>query len=375
MRALHPVTLLVAGVLPLVAACAPAPGPPTGPAPGANVPAQGVPPGQLRWTVATRPGMDLWYHGLAYTGFRGEAAELPIHDPGYVDRMVAAKREAGVHPTVLDRRAEEFRALFEGGTRYSALHFLPLYFQTGEAFFAAMRSWLQAGGDPRRIQDPMLAQQVAFFAQQFPAEAERRALAAWLDVLMEEGRVFYTGYRQQRESRLSGVPAAVQAEWDRLATPLTPFLDYLLMNQGELVLSDPLGPEGRTIDLGRRNNRVAVMMPDPARPADAVWAALHEMLYPFVNGIIADRLAPAQLREMNQQLLARRAAIRAAALVLEQVAPEAVGAYREAHLRWAGVTVPAGAAERERAFLAAFPLPAGLPEALVEGIANITRGF
>jgi hypothetical protein len=358
--------LLLAACTPLEPATAPGP---AAPAPGA------IPPGEVRWTVTTRPAMDLWYHGLAYTGYRGPAGEIPIYPVDYVERMVAAKRAAGVHPTVLDRRAEEFRATFEAGPRYGALHFLPLYFPSGEAFFAALRTWIQVGGDPRRVQDPGTAQQVAFFSQQLPTDAERRTIASWLEVLTEEGRVFYTAHRQQEGARLAAVPPAVQAEWDRLAPRLRPVLDFLLVNQGELILSPPLGPEGRTIDLGRRFNRVAVLMPEAARPADGVWAALHEMLYPFVNGVVDDQLSPAQLRDVDRQQLGRRAAIRAAALVLAQVAPDALPAYREAHLRWVGVAVPAGAAERERAFVQAFPLPEPLPQALAQAVANIGPGF
>lgn len=358
----------------LLAACAgPAVDPAVGPGPG--TPQPGLAPGAVRWTVTTRPAMDLWYHGLAYTGFRGAAGELPIYPDGYAERMVAAKRAVGVHPTVLDRRAAEFRGTFDSGPRYSTLHFLPLYFPSGEAFFNAMRTWIQTGGDPRRVADQGMAQAVAFLAQQLPTDAERRTMAAWLDVLQEESRVFYAAHREREGAQHAGTPAAVQAEWDRLAPRLTPVLDYLLLNQGEIVLSPAMGPEGRTIDMGRQANRVAVAMPPAARPAEGVWAALHELMYPFVNGIIADQLAPAERREIDEQLLSRRAAIRAAALVLEQVAPDAVADYRAAHLRWAGVAVPASAAERERAFVQAYPLADPLPAALAAGVANILRGF
>jgi hypothetical protein len=365
--------LLAVGFAAVYGCAAPLADPATGPTPAAGQ--QPLASGEVRWTVATRPAMDLWYHGLAYTDFHGQAAELPIHAPGYVARMVAAKQQAGVHPTVLDRRAEEFRSLFEAGPRYSALHFLPLYFPTDEFFFGAMRAWVQAGGDARRVSDPALAQAVAFLSQQFPTEGERRTLASWLEVLTEEGRVFYTAHRQQRAAQLAGVAPAVQAEWESLAPQLRPILDYLLLNQGELILSHPLGPEGRTLELGNRFNRIAVLMPDPARPTDAVWAFLHELMYPFVNGVISDQLSPAQLREVDQQLISRRTAIRAASAVLARVAPQAVQPYREAHLRWAGVPVPAAAAERERAFIRAYPLPDQLPAALEEGIANMLRGF
>jgi hypothetical protein len=363
----------IAALIALVAGCAPAGEPVTGPS--AQPAIQPLPPGEVRWTVATRPSLDLWYHGLASIDFRGTAATLPIHPVDYATRMRAAKQAAGVHPTALDRRAEEFRSLFEAGPRYSALHFMPLHFPSGEHFFTAMRAWVQVGGDPRRVADQNLAQAVGFISQQFPTEGERRALAGWMEVLTEEGRVFYTAHREQQSGQLAAIVTGAQSEWDRLVPRLRPVLDYLHLNQGELLVSPPIGIEGRTLDLGRRFNRVAVLMPEPTRSGDVVWAALHELMYPFVNGVLQDQLSPAQLRDADQPLLARRAAIRAGALVLAQVAPEALQPYREAHLRWAGVAVPVSAAEREAALARAYPLPESLPPALSQGIETMLRGF
>jgi hypothetical protein len=358
-------------------ACAPVADPATGPAPGPATPAETRPPdpGEVRWSVTTRPAVDLWYHGLALIGFRGTAGSLPIHAPDYRETIDAAKRAAGTGQTPLDRRAEEFRSTFEANDRYSAMHFLPLHFASGEALTTAISAWLQVGGDPRRIQDPGLAGAVAFLSQQFPTEAERRVMAEWMEALTAEGRTFYTAYREREGARNAALIAAAQTEWDALAPRLRPVLDYLLLNRGELIVSQPLGPEGRTLELGNRFNRVAVLLPEAGRPGDVVWAAIHELMYPYVSGVMTDQLAPAQLRDADRPDLTRRAAIRAGAMVLELVAPDALQPYREAHLRWAGAAVPAGAVQREAALERAYPLPEPLPDALRRGIESMMREF
>jgi hypothetical protein len=364
----RPLYVLLAFLSTGIAACA-APGGAPAPAPDAN-----RDPAAVRWTVANRPDVDLWYYGLAYTGL-GASAEIPLYQPEYVERLVAAKRAAGAYPTPLDRRAEEFARQFRTSANFSRLQFLPLYFSGGDALFASLRAWAQVEGDPRRVQDPALAQAVAFLSQQFPSASERRILAGWVQLLDEEQRAFYGRYHAERLAELGGITAAVQARWDQLAPRLQPYLDYMILNGGELVLSLPLGSEGRTLDLGRRQNRVAVGMPVAGAPADAVWAFVHELAYPLVGPVIQDQLAPAQRRETDEQLLSRRAAVRTGAILLDRVAPDAAAEYRAAYLRWAGVAVPMSAQERARQLERAYPLPEPLPPALAEAVDRTLGGI
>lgn len=318
------------------------------------------------WTVTTRPDMDLWYHGLAYTGL-GADGDAPIYQPGYVPAVVSAKQVAGVFPTVLDQRAAEFAQEFAADERFSILQFLPLYFATSDAFFAALNAWIQADGNPQAVSDPARAQAVAFIAEQLPTTAQRRTIASWLEVLAEEDRVFFEDYRQGlATSDFAGVTRSVQSAWDGLVPNLQPFLDYVMLSGGELILSVPIGSEGRTVALGRNSNRVATGMPDPATPSHAVWAFIHELMYPFVGPIIEDEIAPADLRELDREALARRTAIRAGAILIEKVAPAESAEYRSAYMDWAG---------ESGSFEAAFPIPADLAAALEDRITTVLSGF
>lgn len=363
--------VLVVGTV--LAGCAPAAGGPTVGPPAGPV-REPLAPGEVRWTVATYPEFDLWYHGLAYTGF-GATGDVPIYRPEYVREIVAAKRALGAHPTVLDERAEEFGRLFAADERFAALQFLPLYFANGEEFFGALRAWVQAGGDPGRAGSQRAAQMVGFLSRQLPTQAERQTVARWLDVLAEEDLAFFDRYRAGRQAELASLAARVQGVWEGIAPSVQPVLDYLILNEGEMVLSLPLGSEGRTIDLGRQDNRVAVGVPDPDRPADAVWAFLHELMYPYVRTVIEDQVSPAERRSIGEEVLARRAAVRAGAALLARAAPESVADYQAAYLRWAGTTPPASPMQRGPAFEREYPVPAGLAEALAEGLESILRGI
>lgn len=358
-------------ILPLLAAVLFGCAPPAGTtAPGAPAPD----PGAVRWTVAAHPHIDLWYHGLALTGF-GEAPVLPIYQPDYPAQVQAAKRGAGITATPLDQQAADLARRFAAEPRYTALQFLPLYFPTGEMLFTAIRAWGQVEGDPRRVQDPTLAQMVAFLAQQFPTAEQRRVVGGWVELLEEEQRLFFGRYRAERMQDLGGVQSAVQARWDPLADRLRPLLDYLILNQGELTLSFPLGPEGRTLNQGRQNNRVAVGIPDPADPSSVVWAFLHELMYPLVAPVVQDQLSPAQRREVDEQRLTIAAAVRAGAIVLDRLSPEDAPAYRAAYLRWVGAAVPAAAAQRDAAMARAFPIPDPLPRAIADAVDVALQGI
>src|SRR6266508_390841 len=59
------------------------------------------------WTVARSASADLWFHGLAVSGFTGFGA-LPLYATGYADSVPRARRAAGT-TTPLDAGARRFR--------------------------------------------------------------------------------------------------------------------------------------------------------------------------------------------------------------------------------------------------------------------------
>src|SRR5690606_27796015 len=198
----------------------------------------------------------------------------------YVDSMTALKRAAGVFPTELDERADEFAREFEGEAAYSALHFLPLYFRDAAALFGAIRVWHQAGGDPRRV-GGAAAQAVALLSSLFRTERQRDVVTAWANVLRAEPRVFYHGYRQARQPTLSPLASPRTAAWRPVAASLAGFPRFARLRDGDLLLVPALGPEGRIVTRGVQRPRIAIGTPRAGRPRDALWPFIHELIYPL----------------------------------------------------------------------------------------------
>lgn len=342
------------------------------------------------WRIGTAEHIALWYHGLAYTARAADASAaptrapdgqradtlppLPLYRPGYVDSMTALKRAAGVFPTELDERADEFAREFEGEDAYSALHFLPLYFRDGDALFGAIRVWHQAGGDPRRV-GGAAAQAVAFLSALFRTERQRNTVAAWANVLQAESRVFYHEHWQTREPALAALDSAVTAEWQPVADSLADFLLYARLRGGELFLVPALGPEGRIVTRGVQQPRVAIATPPAGRPRDALWPFIRELIYPLTAETVREYLAPVRIRELGETAVTSRAAVRAGALLVDRVLPADGAAYRRYFLAGAGHEPPAGSDELDAAFRRAFPIPpeleAGIEDMVRQALAGI----
>jgi hypothetical protein len=310
------------------------------------------------WQVTTAEYIALWYHALAYarTAVPPESTVLPRFAPGYVERIVARKRQQGVYPTPLDERAAEFGRIFGSSDVYQGLEFLPLYFRDAEALYSGISLWNRAGGNPYSAGSPEAAQIVAFLSQLFPRPAERQAVVEWVALVQEEDSAFYAAYWASQAATNQAAVTAVQQEWDALTPALSQFLEYTRSRRGQLFLTPALGAEGRTVLSQTSVPRVAVLEPPATQPGQAVWSLVHELLYPLVGDVIRENVAPARIRELGEERLSSLAALRGGAILLQRTAPQRVDEYRRFFLEAAGHPAPARSAELAAAFDAAFPL-------------------
>ncbi|HEX6938993.1 MAG TPA: hypothetical protein VF158_06235 [Longimicrobiales bacterium] len=327
------------------------------------------------WRVDVAEHIGLWYHGLAYVRAadgEGNGPAVPRYAPAYVDSIVRLKRRLGIYPTVLDTTPEALRTELRGES-YDGLEFLPLYFQDTAALFSSIEEWEATGGDPRRAGSAAAARVVAFLSSLFPRARQRDAVVAFADALRRERETFYAAYWQERLPTLRARSADVQREWDALAPALRDYLDYAQLENGELFLVPALGAEGRLVRRGLPFPRAAEMVPPAARPADAVLAFVHEMTYPIAQDAVRDYVAPARLRELGEERLVSRAAVRAGAMLLDGVAPDRTAAYQRLYLRAVGREAEDGTLEAE--FREAFPLPAELERGLRQVIDRALAGI
>lgn len=324
------------------------------------------------WRVALAEHVSLWYHGLAYVRGRGggdSRVPVPRFERDYVEEITAAKRQRGAYPTPLDTAAARLAGTLSG-TEFDGLEFLPLYFQDTAALFSAFEVWEAVGGDPRRAGTAQAARVVAFLSSLFPRASQRQAVLAFVRMLRQEHETFYAAYWQEQLPTLQARAADVQREWDAFVPSLADYLVYAQLENGELLLVPALGAEGRLVSRGLPFPRAAVLAPPARRPGDAILAFLHETTYPIAGDAVRDYVAPARIRELGEERLRALAAVRAGALILEEVAPRRVPDYHRLYLEAIGRDVDGANAE---ALAAEFREAFALPEELERGLERVVQ--
>jgi hypothetical protein len=193
--------------------------------------------------------------------------------------------------------------------------------------------------------------------------------------LQDESRRFYhaywTGQQQSRGTAYAQVSQQWTAEW---YPKLARFLTNTQQNSGEMLLSLPLGGEGRTINNSKASNSVAVTFPtSPDSAEQALFVFAHEIVAKLVDEAIRDNTTPAQQRSGVTAGYTGTGAVRGGALLIEKTMPDLAQRYMRFYLRQTGAT-PSDADARA-AFEAAFPLPAEIVGALGKSIDAVLRGI
>jgi hypothetical protein len=337
----------------------------TAPSPGGSGTA--APVAQV-WPVVTREHVDLWLHGFAMV--MDDTARVPYFRRGYRDRMTAARSAARVS-TLLDANRSQLRARFAAnpGLALNA-QFLPLSFASEADLRRALDLFLQAAGDPQRAGDQQAQAVIAFLARAFPLAADREWLALFSSSVRDEYDKFYRGYWAQTQRDRAPVLAAVDAAWQNTYRPkFQRFLNNTQQQGGEMILSLPIGGEGRTSNGGDRANQVTVTFPETTADAvEAIFVMAHEVVGGLANTAVTDNTTPAQQREGLASAYVSAAQVRGGALLLQRVAPELVAGYTRFYLRQANASASASLAS-------AFPLPANLVEAIDRQLGVVLGGI
>lgn len=327
-------------------------------------PARAQPPaGAAPWPVRTREHVDLWLHGMAL--LLRDTAQVPTFRAHYADSMRARRARAGV-TTALDAQAERLRARL-GANPPLALdaQFVPLAFPSWDALKRAADALAMTGGAPRRIADRELAAAVAELAATFRTAADREWLRTFVAALAEERDRFYHAHWMTAQRDRTPTLAAADSVWRATRPRLERFLAMTQQRDGELLLSLPLGGEGRTTSRGKRRNLVAVGFPDaPAAAAEATFALAHEVVGATAASAVADHVTPTEQRAGVAARHVAAAQVRGGLVLLERTAPALAPGYARWYLALAGAPAPASDAEAAEALSRAFPLPPAIADAL-----------
>ena len=327
---------------------------------GAPAPSDPTPALANEWRFTAEHHVALWYHGLALTDAGTEAdAPVPYYRTGYAAEAQAARRSGTSPLPALGSRLES--ANVDG-----ALQFLPLYFNSWQQMRQAVDVWQQAGGDPARAGDAQTQAIIAFLSQRFSNPTQRAALIDFMNALEQERTSFFDTWWNQTQP--TALAQETEALWRSYQPRLTSFLRYSDAEGGHATLTPALRGEGRA-ESGRGVAIVAVGGRAGEDPQAIVGRVIHELAYSLAAEAVRDAVAPARIREIGEDVLVARAAVRAGAMVIERTVPELLPAYREDYIR------ATGGDPARRSLVQQFDLPNELVPALESAVQLATSGI
>ena len=149
---------------------------------------------------------------------------------------------------------------------------------------------------------------------------------------------FYHDYWTHEQQARGAAFAQVNQLWvGQYYQKLARFLNNTQQGAGEMILSLPIGGEGRTISDGKQSNAIAVDYPTTTDAApEAIYTFAHEVVARLVDEAIRDNTTPAEQRAGTTGGYQGNGAVRGGALLLQRVAPELAPGYMRFYLRTAG---------------------------------------
>ena len=324
------------------------------------------------WRVTTKEHVDLWLHGFAL--LTSDTGRVPFFARGYKQQITALKRQRNAY-TQLDANQQKLSQRFAVNPALTNAQFLAMYFPSMQEIVNATDYLIRSNGDPRASSNPDVQQEIALMASVFPSPADRDWARLFVQSLQDESSRFYHDYWTHEQQTRGAAYAQVNQLWvGQYYQKLARFLNNTQQGAGELLLSLPLGGEGRTINDGKQANSIAVDFPTTVDAApEAVYTFAHEIVGKLVDEAIRDNTTPAEQRSGESAGYQGNGAVRGGALLLQRVAPELVPGYMRFYLRTAGAAAPAG--DPTAAFASAFPLSQGILSAVGRQIDAVLGGI
>jgi hypothetical protein len=324
------------------------------------------------WPVKTREHVDLWLHGFALLS--DDSAKVPLFRRGYRDDLTVLKNQANVL-TQLDVNRDRLATRLRSSRLLINAQFVPFYFSTLEEMHSAIDRFVQSDGNPNAARSQVEAAQFAVLGSYFQSGADRTWLALFASSLWDEDTKFYHSYWSQKQRERANVIDSVTSMWKNLMRPrLTRYLTNTQQKDGDIILSLPLGGEGRTLS-GSNGLRTSIGIEFPGRPSDApeaMYVLAHELVGTVINAAIADNTSPAEQRDGVADRYASAASVRGGLMLLEKFVPELADGYARYYVTATGA-VP-GANPRAQ-IVSLFPLPDAIRDAIARQINTVDSGI
>ena len=324
------------------------------------------------WPIQTREVLDLWLHGFAM--ITDDTSRVPLFRRGYRDMMVVEKNKLEIE-TLLDSRHDSLAQYLVEHPYIVNAQFIALEQHEWTDMYRDIQTYLASGGDPHKVHGAEEQQMVQAWFQIFPGAADRKWLSMFATALNDEYTKFYNAYWHRTEQQRRAVLEAVDSTWSRVyLKQFRRFQEGADLERGEVLLSLPLGGEGRSILGGKRQNIIAVIFPDSVSTADeALFAITHEAVGSVAGRAVSDNTTPNEKKSGLADRYLSAATVRAGAMVIERIRPALLTAYQAYYLRAAGFDVPAGKEAQE--FVFRFPLSDPIVAELRQSLDAATTGI
>jgi hypothetical protein len=249
-----------------------------------------------------------------------------------------------------------------------------MYFPSFQEIVNATDLFFRSSGNPRAASDPQMQQEIAILGANFPSQADRNWLRLFVQSLQDENtRFFHAYWTSEQQTRGAGF-AQFNQQWVSQYPKLSRFLNNTQQAAGDLILSIPLGGEGRTVNDGKQSNVIAVEYPKTVEAAaEPLYVFVHEAVARLVEEAITDNTTPAEQRSGATIGYSGNGAVRAGAVLLQRVSPELVAGYMRFYLQTLGKPAPAG--DPTVAFATAFPVPQAILSAVTKQIDVVLGGI
>jgi len=322
------------------------------------------------WRIDVREHVDLWLHGFAL--LQDDASLVPYFRPGYRDGQRALRPSTNgqldANRAVLSRR-------FGENANLTSAQFLPLYFADWDDMRRGVERFLRDNGDVRAARNQEELRMYATLRTYFPTSEDRDWLRLFVQGLDDERSRFYRAYWIQQQQRRASQRSAVSALWaNSYGAAIGRFMRNNAQRDGTILLSLPLGGEGRTLAVGQRDNFMTVNFPGEGDdPREAIYAVAHEVVGSVATAAVRDNASAAEQRSGESGRWATLAAVRGGAMLLSRVAPDLVTGYERYYLSLARIDV--GANDAASRFDATYPLPSKILDALQRQIDIVLGGI
>lgn len=331
-----------------------------------------APTPQVRWAVKRAEHVDLWLHSFAEIS--NDTAAIPLFKRNYRDSISAGKTRRNILSSLDANRATLEKRIASNPVLINA-QFVALQFANFADLQKGIESFLQFQGDASKAPDRNTGVVISQLAQSFPNAADREWLRLFLAGVIDEKARFYDAEYLRSSNARAATLVAVDSLWQKIYRPkFDRFLNNTSQRNGEMLLSLPLGGEGRT-GVGPTGQPM-VAVPFPERPTDAlqsIFVLAHEVTGNLVGTVVADNTTPAQQRDGLSGTYVSFGQVMGGLMLLQKIAPELAEPYARYYLAQGGKSVPSTNAAA--ALKLAFPVPTAISDALAKQIEIVLAGI